>query len=101
MTVTERDLFRGYTAAARTVEAVALLNVIEQRIRDLWGYRAWWRTHRWADWPAQRAEFNAELRVLVGLLREARGIAGAPTDPIDAYRAGMERGHGYHDVQAR
>lgn len=85
----------------RTLEAVALLNVVERRISDLWGYRAWFRTHRWADWPAERGELDREMRALVSLLREARRRARGEPDPTTAagaYRdwteAEMREAHG-------
>ena len=65
-------------------EAEALRLVIRQRIRDLWAYRAWYRSHRWATWTDLRAENAVELRALVVLSRAARVLAAAtPPDPRD------------------
>ncbi len=98
MTTTEPDLFRGYGDTARDH---ALRVIVEERIAELLRYRAWYRANRWADWTLERTEHAVELWALVRLARQARKMAGTARDPIDAYRAGAERGVGYHDVQAR
>jgi hypothetical protein len=48
--------------------------LLEERVTELWRYRAWWRAHRWADWPDVRREADVELRALVRLLRKARQL---------------------------
>lgn len=79
----------------RTVEGVALLNIIEERIGALWKYRAWYRTHRWAEWPLRRVETDAELRALVRHLRTARRLARPVVerqDPVTAALAALAFG---------
>lgn len=79
----------------------ALRVVIEERIAELWAWRAWYRQRAdWASFMGLRAEHDAELRALVRLARRARKIAAAAPDPIDSYRSALERGIGYHDHQA-
>jgi hypothetical protein len=53
-------------------EQEALQQLIEARIAELWKYRAWWRAHRWADWPDVRREADVELRALIRIARQAR-----------------------------
>ena len=75
---TEADLFRSYSPTA--VGDHVLRVMVEERIAELWRYRRWYRTHRWADWSELRREHDIELRALVRLVRRARALA-AP-DPL-------------------
>ena len=75
----------------RTVEGTVLLNLAEERIRALWRYRSWYRTHRWAEWPLRRHETDAELRALVRLLRKARRLAAKAPDPVTTAKAEADR----------
>lgn len=79
--------FSGYGLA----EDHALRALLYERIRELWAYRQWWRTNRWADWPVVRVELHAELRILVGLARKARRMAATAPDPIAAARWDADR----------
>lgn len=112
MAISERDRYRSYSpttpAPGRTVLGVVTLNLVEERIRELIRHRRWWRQNRWADWPAERLDTDRELRALLALARRGRRLAGGmfdpaegSPDPIDSYKAGLDRGRGYHDVQAR
>ena len=67
--------------------------VMEDRIRDLWKIRQWYRQNRWAEWSDLRRENQVELRALVALGRRARKLAAAAPDPLDEYKS-------YHDWQA-
>jgi hypothetical protein len=72
----------------RTITGVVLLNATEARIAELWEYRHWWRTHRWADWPEERRDLIVvELRALVKLLRTARQLAAPAVEQADAFTA--------------
>ena len=58
--------------------AIALENVVHDRIHELWSRRAWYRSH--LGWiPEQQVEDRAELRYLVGLARKARALAAPAT----------------------
>lgn len=59
----------------RHIEDQALRIVFEQRIRELWTWRTWYRTNRLADWTELRREHAAELRALVRLARKARDLS--------------------------
>jgi hypothetical protein len=48
---------------------------VERRIAELWKYRQWWRTNRWADWPQVRHDLEVELRCLIGIARQARAMS--------------------------
>ena len=68
--------------AERVALAHAYQVAVEERITDLWIQRAWWRYHRWADWPDIRQEQTVELRALVAIARRARRVADALPDPV-------------------
>lgn len=87
-----RPDFRHELPQDRAVLGTVTLVVIEERIRELWQWRTWDRTHSWAAWTTLRQERTVELRALVKLARQARAIA-AP-DPLTPERS-------YHDWQAR
>lgn len=57
------------------IRAHAYRAVLDDRIAELWRYRAWWRSHRWAEHPLRRIETDIELRALVRLARKARDLA--------------------------
>jgi hypothetical protein len=107
----ERELFAGYASrpnasaiADTRTQDHALAVVIEERITELWRWRTWDRAHLWAEWTTSRRERTAELRALVRLARKARTVYReiyVAEDPIDVYKAGLERGLGYHEVQAQ
>lgn len=93
--MTEVQLYEGYRTPPpdRAVEGVVLLNAVEERIRELLGYRKWFRLNRWADWPPERHDYDVELRALVKLARKSRAIA-AP-DPIDQFKGWTESEKAY------
>jgi hypothetical protein len=64
-------------------EGHALQVVVEERIRELLRFRAWYRANPYTvSWPT-RYENDAELRALVRLARRARDVAAnAYPDPI-------------------
>lgn len=92
MVISEAELF-GIPAALEQAHRV----VIEERIRNLLAIRAIYR--RGPQWTPRRHEVELELRALVRLARQARRIAAAAPDPVDRYKAALDRGYGYHDVQ--
>lgn len=72
----------------RAVQGVVLLNLLEERIRDLWRYRAWYRRQRnSAHWSPLRIANDAELRMLVGHLRRARALAMPVVERLDPMTA--------------
>ena len=68
------------------VEDQALRAIVEERVRQLWSYRQWFRSHRWADWPQERRDLDVELRALVRLARKARRLAAPLVVEADAAR---------------
>lgn len=83
--LTEPELIRGYgpaDAAQRQVRAVLLQNVVEERIRELLGYRRWYRQNRWAEWSDLRTGHDRELRSLLRLVRLSRRLAEGAPDPV-------------------
>lgn len=84
-----------------TVTDTAYRIAVEERIATLWRYRAWWRAHRWAEWPLRRQETDIELRALVRLARSARKAARRleeRRDPVTVAKG--EYPMAYHDWQA-
>jgi|GEM_PF-5412977 len=111
MAITERELFSGHRlpypeprVEARLIEDHAYRVVIEERIRELWGRRAWYARHN--GWIVeQRVEDMAELRILLRLARHARRTARPVVERLDPVT--VARGQypdparvGYHDWQA-
>lgn len=87
-TTTEPDLFRGYTATTTAPDdAAGVGQVVLDRIRELVGYRRWYRSH--VGWiVASYTEDMAELRLLLGLRRRARRQRvpePLPDHPQDGY----------------
>ena len=66
------------------ITAHAYRVVIDDRIAQLWRYRRWWRTHRWAEHPLRRQEMDVELRALVRLARKARDLSRPALERLDA-----------------
>lgn len=64
--------------------------LILNRISELLRYRAWFRTHRWADWPQLRTEYDIELRALVRIARQWRRVEAARPDPMDQFKSHAE-----------
>lgn len=119
MAITEHELYQGYRGivpAPRTsttaLEDHACRVVLEERIRELWGRRAWYARHN--GWiVAQRVEDTAELRILVRLARAARRVSQPAVERLDPITVAQgaddwagdhpgeyPAGVGYHDWQA-
>jgi hypothetical protein len=110
MTVTEQELFAGYSPTTATDHALRVL--VEERIRELLRYRAWYRQNRWADWPDIRRQHATELLSLIRLARKARRLAAAAPDPLTEakreaaqsddppIRGGYVSDRAFHDWQA-
>lgn len=85
----------------RTIEAHATLTVVEERIRELWCFRAWFRRYPWATKVGDRRGLNTELRALVRLLRKARRLALAAqerNDPMTFAKHDPDLAQGDHFV---
>ena len=65
---------------------------VDQRIRELWAYRAWYRQNHWAAWSDLRREHDAELRALVRIARAARKGAEAAARDYDSQVHAVEDG---------
>jgi hypothetical protein len=86
--MTERDRY-GPTPLT---EAHALAVVVDERIRELLGYRRWYRHNRWAVWTDLRLEHEIELRALVRVARRARRVAAMAYDPMTQAKAWEAQG---------
>lgn len=76
----------------RIIRAHALEAVVMDRIAELWGYRAWYRSH--VGWlPQDQVEHRAELHYLIALVRKSRRLAAPAVERADPITS-------YHDWQA-
>jgi hypothetical protein len=86
MTVTERELLRGYQSAAVKASGIArdhaLRVAVTERVVELLAYRRWYRQNRWAEWSDMRIQHETELRALLRVVRLAK--RAAETTVVDA-----------------
>lgn len=60
---------------------------VEERIRDLWTWRAWYRRQpNFAVWLDLARDNDRELRALVTIARRARRLAAAAPDSVDSWK---------------
>ena len=73
----------------RTIEGVLLLNLMEERLRELWAHHRWFQSH--VGWIVEsEMENRAELRFVLRMLRKARKDAMRAPDPLTVWKGWNE-----------
>ena len=73
----------------RTIEGVLLLNLMEERLRELWRQHRWYQAH--LGWIIEsEMENRAELRFVLRFLRKARKDAMRVPDPLTTWKGWNE-----------